>query len=146
MSFSNSEFLPCVGGFLLPLIGRIPVVRLNGADSLRAFRLNCTLTDNHLKANRYLIGEQLTIADFFLVSMLTAAFMGFDKVLRAEYPSMTRWFDEVYNIPMYKEVAGDLHMLNLPFPTSPADEDESSQEEKQADSLQPAAVAVAAAV
>lgn len=128
MSFANSDFLPSIGGCILPLIGRSPVIRKNPDDCLRALHLNCRLTDNHLKANRYLIGERLTIADFFVVSMLAGAFMVFHKVLHTDYTSMTRWFYEVYNMPMYKDVAGDLPQLDLPFPTLPAEEDTSTQE------------------
>lgn len=43
------------------------------------------------------------------------AYMAFHKVLEADYPLMTRWFYEVYNIPMYKDVAGELPLSNLPF-------------------------------
>lgn len=122
MSFANSELIPSIGGCTLPLIGRRMPIRSNSEDSLRFMHLNCKLTDNHLKTSRYLVGERLTIADFFMVGSITGAFRVFHKVLKPEYPSLTRWFDEVYHEPMYKEVAGDLVLLDLPFPTLPAEE------------------------
>ena len=61
-----------------------------------------------------------------MVGLLTGAFVVFHKVLDSEYPSMARWFHEVYNEPMYKEVAGDLPLLDLPYPTLPAEEDNST--------------------
>ena len=88
--------------------------------------LNCKLTDNHLKTSRYLVGDRLTIADFFMVGMLYGGFMVFHKVLHTEYPSLTRWYYEVYNEPMYKEVAGDIHLLDVPYPTLPAEESNST--------------------
>lgn len=141
MSFANSEFLPSIGGCILPLIGRHQIIRTNGDDCLKALHLNCKLTDNHLKTNRYLIGGRLTIADFFMVAMLAGAYSVFHKVLHVDYTSMTRWFYEVYNIPMYKEVAGDLPLFDLPFPTLPADEDKSIQE-KQVETRQATTAAV----
>lgn len=118
---ANSDFLPAVGGCILPLIGRRQAVRRNGDDCLEALHQNCKLTDDHLKANKYLVGERVTVADFFLISMLTVAFMAFRKGLQLDYPSLTRWFDDVYNLPMYREVAGDLHLLDLPYPAVPVE-------------------------
>ena len=126
MSFANSEFIPSIGGCILPLIGRRQQIRSNGEDCLRALHLNSKITDNHLKTRRYLVGEQLTLADFFTVGLITGAFVIFHKVLNSEYPSMARWFHEVYNEPMYKEVAGDLPLYDLPYPTLPAEEDNST--------------------
>lgn len=122
MSFANSELLPSIGGCILPLIGRRQVIRTNIDDSLRSLHKNFRLTDNHLVTNKYLIGEQLTIADFFTVSMLFGAFMVFHEVLQRDYRAITRWFYEVYDMPMYKDVAGDLPLLELPYPTLPAAE------------------------
>lgn len=122
MSYTNSDFLPAIGGSILPLIGRRQIIRQDGEDSLRAFYRHCKLTDNHLRVNKYVIGDRVTVADFFMVGMLTGAFMVFHKVLHVEYPSMIRWFHDVYNMPMYKDVAGVLHLLDLPFPTLPEDQ------------------------
>lgn len=49
---------------------------------------------------------------------------------------MTRWFYDVYNMPMYREIAGDLRLLDLPFPTLPAEEDNLTQEKKQVETRQ----------
>ena len=119
MSIANSEFIPSIGGCVLPLIGGRQIVRKNEQDCLRVLHRNCKITDEHLKTTRYLIGEQLTVADLFTVGMLSPAFMVFHKVFHTEYPTLTRWFYDVYNIPMYKEVAGDLPLLDLPLSTLP---------------------------
>ena len=121
MSLVNSDMMPAVGGLILPLIGRHLAVRKNTEDCLRAFYKDCKLLDNHLQKNKYLVGDQPTLADFFTVGLLMFAFMVFHKVLSADYPRLWEWFNKVYEIPMFKEVAGDLHLLNLPFPTLPED-------------------------
>jgi elongation factor 1-gamma len=119
MSLANSDLLPAIGGVILPLIGRHLAVRKNSEDCLRAFYMDCKLLENHLQKNKYLIGDQLTLADFFTVGMLVFAFMVFHKVLHAEYPRLTEWFNEIYETPMFKDVTGDLHLLDVPFPTLP---------------------------
>ena len=128
MSFGNSEFIPSIGGCILPLIGRRQQIRSNSEDCLRAMHLNCKITDNHLKTSRYLVGDRLTVADFFMVGMLFGGFMIFHKVFHPEYPSLTRWYYEVYNEPMYKEVAGEIRLMDLPYPTLPAEESNGTME------------------
>ena len=116
MSLANSDLLPAIGGVILPLIGRPLDVRKDTQDCLRAFYKDCRLMENHLQKSRYLVGDQLTLADLFTVGMLVFAFMVFHKVLHVEYPRLTEWFNEVYEMPMFKDVAGDLHLLDVPFP------------------------------
>lgn len=117
MSLANSDLLPAVGGVILPLIGRHLDVRKNSEDCLRAFHADCKLLENHLQKNKYLIGDMVTLADFFTVGMLVFPFMIFHKVLHAEYPRLTEWFNRVYEMPLFKDIAGDLNLLDVPFPT-----------------------------
>lgn len=119
MSLANSDLLPAIGGVIFPLIGRTAEVRKNGDDCLRAFHTDCKLLDTHLQQNKYLIGDHLTLADLFTVGLLQFAVMTGHKVLKEEYPRLTEWFHQVYEIPMFKAVAGDLHLLDVPFPTLP---------------------------
>lgn len=126
---------------MLPLIGRRQIIRTNADDSVRALHEYCKFVDNHLKANQYLIGDQLTVADIFMAGMISPGFMVFHQVFHPDYTSMTRWFNEISNMAMYKEVAGVLPLLDLPFPTIPADEGDSTGE-KSVKTRQPATTAV----
>jgi elongation factor 1-gamma len=117
MSLVNSDMLPAIGGVILPLIGKPLTVRRNSQDCLRAFYTDCKLMDDHLKGGQYLVGNQLTVADLFAVSELQFAVMVFHKVLRAEYPRLWEWFQQVWETPMFKDVAGELQLLNVPIPT-----------------------------
>ncbi|KAF7585219.1 hypothetical protein BBP40_011658, partial [Aspergillus hancockii] len=108
MSFANSDLLPAIGGILLPLIGRRQIIAQDKEDSLLAFRARCKLLNEHLKLRRFLVGGQVSLADFFVVGILAGAYMGFRGVMEAEFPDLTRWFDEVYGIPLFSEVAGEL--------------------------------------
>lgn len=103
---------------LLPLIGGRQIIAQDGDDSLRTMQARLRHLNDHLKLNRFLVGEQVTLADLFVVGILSGAYMGFRKMMAADYPDITKWFDVVYNIPMYKEVAGELPMFDLPFPAS----------------------------
>ncbi|KAL8792410.1 MAG: hypothetical protein Q9195_005024 [Heterodermia aff. obscurata] len=122
MSMANSDLLPAIGGVILPLIGKPLVVRKNSEDCLHAFHADCRLLETHLQKNKYLVGDQVTLADYFVVGMLVFAVMVFHKVLNVEYPRLMEWFEEVYEVPMFKEVAGELHLLDIQYPTLPEHE------------------------
>ena len=139
MSFANSEYLPTAGGILLPLIGRHQILRMNSEDCLKAMHLNFQILNERLKETTYLVGEQVTLADFFHVGLLAPTFMVAHQVVHTNYPSLTRWFYEVYSIPMFKEVAGDLPMLDIPFPALPIEKSEEIPK-KQDDARQEAII------
>lgn len=129
MSFCNSDFIPAIGGCILPLIGRRQVIQQDPQDSLRVLHSCCKLIDNHLSNSRYLVGNSITIADYFCVSLLFGLFLVFHAMIPERYPSLARWFDEVYNVPMYKQNAPELRKSNKPYPRLP---DECGQIEGEA--------------
>lgn len=54
--------------------------------------------------------------------MLVFPFMVFHKVLHVEYKRLTEWFNAVYEVPMFKDVAGELHLLDVPLPKLPEEQ------------------------
>jgi elongation factor 1-gamma len=75
-----------------------------------------------LKENKCLVGNRLTIADFVVVTMLIGTFKIFHKVLHVDYPSMAHRFYGVYNLPIFKQVAGEIELLDMDFPIFPSNE------------------------
>ena len=139
MSFVNMDVLPSVGGLILPLIGRNQVIRKNTEDCLAAFHQHCKLTDDHLKKHKFLIGERITVADYFAVSLLTGVFKVFHKTVHRDYPNMSRWFYEAYNMPLWKEEAGELEYVDLDGVSELMDRGEKSAEALQAQTEAPKA-------
>ncbi|KAI1504048.1 glutathione S-transferase [Biscogniauxia marginata] len=125
MSFANSDLLPAQGGVILPLFGRHVTIRMDREDSLRAFYKACRMLDDRLHTHQYLVSEEVpTLADFFVVGMLVFGFMVFHRILKDKYPNLSDWFLRVYEVPFFKEVAGPLHLLDVPVPTLPEDKGE----------------------
>lgn len=114
--------LNAVGGVILPLIGRHQPVRKNTQDCLRRFYAGCKHLDNHLRMNKYLVGNNVTIADIFTVGMILFGVKVFHKVLQVDYPALIRWFHEVHEIPMFKDIVGEFQELPVPLPTLTEDE------------------------
>ena len=62
--------------------------------------------DGHLAARAYLVGEELTIADFAVAGMMTyARGTGFPF---ARYPGIARWYGRMEELEAWKESAGEV--------------------------------------
>lgn len=135
MSFANSEVLPSLGGWFRPLIGRDPYNKKNVEDSMKATQLKMKMLEDHLMINTYLVGERLTLADLFMVGIVARGFQFFfDKEWRAEHPSVTRWYETVYNQPIYSAVADKFALIEKAIPNQPPKkekEEKPKQEQKK---------------
>ena len=113
MSYMNMEVLPPIAGYFRPIIGRDPYNKKNVEDSLKATNAAMNVLEQHLLINTFLVGERLTLADLFAVSILGRGFQYiFDKAWRSANPNVTRWYETVYNQPIYSDVAGKLNFID----------------------------------
>ncbi|KAL4987673.1 glutathione S-transferase [Aspergillus falconensis] len=113
MSFANSDLFPAIGGVFLPRIGQRQIIRQDDGDSLRVMLQRCKYLDEHLKRSRYLVGESLTIADFFAASLLMGAFAAFRKIMQERFETLCSWYEAVCEVGWFKEVAGGVPDLGL---------------------------------
>ncbi|RYY35310.1 elongation factor 1-gamma family protein [archaeon] len=69
--------------------------------------------ERHLLSRTYFVGEAVTLADICLASALFYAFkLVFDESVREAYPSVTRWFYTVVNIPQFAAVLGEVPLCH----------------------------------
>lgn len=112
MSYFNAEVLPRLGGWFRPLVGRDPYNKKAVEDSQKAALKAISVVEAHLLNNTYLSGERITLADLFAAGLISRGFQFFfDKAWRAENPNVTRWYETVYNQPIYSAVAGKLNFI-----------------------------------
>ena len=131
MSFANSELLPSLGGWFRPLIGRDPYNKKNIEDSKKATEAKLKVMEDHLMINTYLVGERLTLADLFAVSIISRGFQFFfDKEWRAHNPCITRWYETVYSQPIYSDVADKLNFIDTAIPNTPPKKEEKPKQEQ----------------
>ena len=113
MSFANSEVLPAIAGAIRPLTGRDPYNKRNVDDALKLTDKTVSVLDQHLLVNTFLVGERITLADLFTTGVLARGFQYFfDKKWRAEHPNVTRWYETVYNQPIYSAVVDKLEFID----------------------------------
>lgn len=144
MSFANSELLPSLGGWFRPLIGRDPYNKKNVEDSMKAVAAKIKVLEDHLMINTYLVGERLTLADLFCTAIVGRGYdFVFDKQWRDEHPSVNRWYTTVYNQTIYKDVAGDIKLIEKAIPNQPPKKEEKPKEQAKKQEKPKAAAAAA---
>ncbi|ROV91486.1 hypothetical protein VSDG_07177 [Cytospora chrysosperma] len=117
MSFFNSEVLTNLSNWFRPLIGRSPYNKKAVDDAIKASTKAIAVVEEHLLHNTYLVGERITLADLFAAGLIARGFeFLFDKEWRQEYPNVTRWYETVYNQPIYSAVAPKFEFLATPRP------------------------------
>ena len=131
MSFANTEILTALGGWFRPLIGRDPFNKKNVDDSQQRTQQAMKTLEDHFLVNTYLVGERLTLADLFTVSIVSRGFQFFfDKEWRSQNPNVTRWYETVYNQPIYSEVADKFEFIDQAIPNQPPKQEKAPKQEK----------------
>ncbi len=132
MSYSNHEVLPSLAGWFRPLVGMDPYNKKNVEDSKAKALKAVSVLDEHLLVHTFLVGERITLADLFAASMLSRGFQYvFDKQWREEHPNVTRWYETVYNQPIYSAVVGKLEFIETAIPNQPPKTDKQEKPKKQ---------------
>ena len=132
MSFGNAEVLPALGGWFRPLIGRDPYNKKNVEDAQKRALETVKVMEDYLLVNTYLVGERLTLADLFVAGLISRGFeFFFDKEWRKENPNVTRWYETIYNQPIFSDVAGPIKMTEKAMPNVAPKSDK--QEKPKAD-------------
>jgi len=134
MSFFNTEVLPKLGAWYRPLLGWDPYNKKSIDDASKAAAKAISIVEEHLLHNTYLVGERITLADLFATSIIARGFQFFyDKKWRSENPNVARWYETVYNQPIYSEVAVPFKLLDTPALTNtPPKKEEKPKKEKPA--------------
>ncbi|KAI0021941.1 eEF1-gamma domain-containing protein [Xylariomycetidae sp. FL0641] len=115
MSFFNTEVLPKLGAWYRPLLGWDPYNKKSVEEASKGAEKAVSVVEEHLLHNTYLVGERVTLADLFAVSIISRGFEFFyDKKWRAANPCVTRWYETVYNQPIFSTVAKPFELLDAP--------------------------------
>ncbi|KKK14188.1 hypothetical protein ARAM_003578 [Aspergillus rambellii] len=141
MSFANSEILPSFGLWYRPLLGLSPYNKKNVEDASKVALKNISVLNTHLTANTYLVGERITLADFFTAALLNRAQATvIDKQVRADHPAFSRWYQTIINQPAFAAVVTPVLVEEAIKYTPPKKEEKPKKEAAPA----PAAAAAAA--
>ncbi|KAI4865346.1 eEF1-gamma domain-containing protein [Hypoxylon rubiginosum] len=147
MSFFNTEVLPKLGAWYRPLLGWDQYNKKGVEEAAKAAAKAVSVVEEHLLHTTYLVGERITLADLFAAGIISRGFQFFyDKAWRSEHPNVTRWYETVYNQPIYTDVAQPFALLDTPKLTNvaPKKPEQPKQAKPQAAPKAPKAAAPAA--
>ena len=131
MSFANSEILPTLGGWFRPLVGRDPYNKKNIDESQKAALKAVDTLEQHLLTHTYLVSERLTLADLFTAGIISRGFQYFfDKKWRSENPNVSRWYETVYNQPIYSAVVDKLEFIETAIENKPPKKEAAPKKEQ----------------
>ncbi|XXH00229.1 importin-alpha export receptor [Hypoxylon texense] len=115
MSFFNTEVLPKLGAWYRPLLGWDQYNKKGVEEASKAAAKAVSVVEEHLLHHTYLVGERITLADLFAAGIISRGFQFFyDKAWRSEHPNVSRWYETVYNQPIYTDVAKPFELLDTP--------------------------------
>ena len=139
MSFANQEVLPPLGNWFRPLIGRDPYNKKSVDEASKNALKAVSVLEEHLLVHTYLVGERITLADLFTASIVSRGFQyTFGKQWREENPNVTRWYETVYNQPIYSAIAGKLEFIDEAIKNQPPKTEKQEKPKKeQAPKAQP---------
>jgi elongation factor 1-gamma len=121
MSYFNTEVLSKMGAWYRPLLGKDTYNKKSVEEAQKASLKAISVVESHLLNNTYLVGERITLADLFCVGIIARGFeFFFDKKFRSENPNVSRWYETVYNQPIYSAVAPKFSLLDTPKLTNVA--------------------------
>lgn len=126
------ELIARFGPWYRPLLGMDAYNKKNVDDASKVALKNISALEKHLTANTYLVGERITLADFFTAALLTRAFATvLDKTFRSNNPAVTRWFQTIINQPAFKAVVPSPVLVEKVIQYTPPKKEEKKKEEKK---------------
>lgn len=113
MSFSNSEILSHLGAWFRPVVGKDPYNKKSVEEARVAALRSIQVLEQHFLSHTFLVGESITLADWFVASQMARAFSSLlDKAWRDQNPHTTRWFLTVTSQPVWKAVADKVELVD----------------------------------
>lgn len=120
MSFANQDISSPLAASFRPLIGRDPYNKKAVDDAMKATFKAVSVLDDHLLVHTFLVGERLTLADLFVAGILGRGFQYFfDKAWRSENINVVRWYETIYNQPIYAAVVDKLSYIDEAIKNAP---------------------------
>ena len=126
------EILPHLANFFRPLVGRDHYNKKNVDEAAKAAIKAVGVLDQHFLVNTFFVGERITLADLYVAGCLVRGYQHlFDKKWRAENPNVTRWYETVYNQPIYSAVVDKLQFIDEALKNQPPAKDKKEQPKKE---------------
>jgi len=132
INFSEHWLLPSVVALSLQALGS-PVPNTQESVALEELKKGLALLNTQLSQHKYIVGDQVTLADVTLYADLVLAFTHvIDGGLRGANQNVTKWFQSLGALPQFKSVVGEvkLHGIDKKGAGDKKEKKEKAKEEK----------------
>eukprot|EP00298_Acanthocystis_sp_HF-20_P026589 c4384_g1_i1.p1 GENE.c4384_g1_i1~~c4384_g1_i1.p1 ORF type:complete len:219 (-),score=93.35 c4384_g1_i1:11-667(-) len=117
IDFSGSEIDNIVQAWIYPVLyEKFPYNAETTATSRGIFSHSLEILDDYLKSHTFLAGENITLADISVAgSLLLPVQTVVDSEFREPFPNVWRWFLTCVNQPQWKDVLGNVVMVDVTY-------------------------------
>lgn len=107
IDFSTNEIEPARAIWLAPIQGYLQYNEKANQEARKELVKSMTVLNEHLLANTFLVGNQITLADITIVCALVDLYRQvFTSKFLAPFTNVTRWFTTCVNQPEFAKVLG----------------------------------------
>ena len=125
--------MPKLGGWFRPLLGIDFYNKKAVEEASKAAIKALSVLESQLTVHTYLVGERITLADFFTAALITRGFATIlDKTWRSQNPAVTRWYETIINQPVFKSVYPNPVFVDEAIKYTPPKKEEKPKKEKAA--------------
>lgn len=97
----------------MPVLGHGPPNMQRYTDGMKECKKLAKVLDTHLNGRKWLVGDNLTIADLYLGSSFLLAFQTmFDKGFRKAHKNLSEWFNSFITHPAVIKRFGKVSMCD----------------------------------
>ncbi|KAL3418516.1 elongation factor 1-gamma [Phlyctema vagabunda] len=112
-SFANSELLPPIMGWINPVIGKAPSSPEILAAAAKYTEGMVSVVEKSLEGKRFLVGDQLTMADLFVVAAIARGYQFvFTKSWAAAHPNIHEYYMRIKGDDIYRKIDGEPYVLD----------------------------------
>ncbi|AOA61184.1 hypothetical protein PP7435_CHR1-1005 [Komagataella phaffii CBS 7435] len=120
LSFTNFEVVSALIQALYPLIGNRPYSKDGVDQAIKDLESYVAVYETQLKQTKYLVGDEITLADLFTVqSFIWGAEYIWDVNWFKKHPLIEAWFKDVIQHPVVVKSLGDFKPVRKAVPNVP---------------------------
>jgi len=118
IAFSNTTLLPCVRTIGDAIFGLATVTKADYDEASKNLKVHMKVLNTHLDGKKWLVGNEMTVADIVVVLVLQHAFQtvldaGFRKTPIMK--NVNAWAEACFALPAVIKVQGNVHMCAKPL-------------------------------
>ena len=131
--FACFEIYPCSREIIYPIFGWKQYCKEEAEKANNKIKDLMKILDQQIKGKKYILGDELTLADISLFNKLKYFFqLNFPKGLREKvFSNASDWFTRISATPEVKKVYGNIQLCNVPLKAFVSEKKEEKKKEEK---------------